>query len=234
MDAAVETYRQVSRRSERDARILANVGLVRHVLGRILPNLPQRVDRENLEAAGMLGLVEAAGQYDPNRGVPFATFAVVRIRGAILDELRRNCPLPQSMLQKWTRIQEAYQRLSLDVSLETLAAEAALTVAEVEECLEAIRLTQPDSWFEELTDQVPDRTEPEMRERELTRDEQVQLLAQLIEQLPTQMRMVVTLYYRDGLRLKEIGEVLHLSESRISRILTQAELLMRERVRRHS
>jgi RNA polymerase sigma factor for flagellar operon FliA len=193
-----------------------------------------RVDRENLEAAGMLGLVEAASQFDPARGVPFAVFAAARIRGAILDELRRNCPLPQSMLQKWTRIQEAYQRLTLEASVETLAAEAALSVAEVEECLEAIRLTHPDAWYDELAEQVPDRTEPDLPDRELTRQEQLQCLAQLIEQLPTQMRMVVTLYYRDGLRLKEIGEVLHLSESRISRILTQAELLMRERVRRNS
>lgn len=232
MEAPVETYRQIARRTERDALILAHLGLVRHVLGRTLPNLPQRVDRENLESAGMLGLVEAAGQFDPSRGVAFATFAVARIRGAILDELRRNCPLPQSMLQKWSRLQEAYQLLSDEATTEALAAKSGLTVAEVEECLDAIRLTQMETWYEELVERVPDRTANTEVERSLSYDEQVRIVADLIERLPTQMRIVVTLYYRDGLRLKEIGETLQLSESRISRILAQAELIMRERVER--
>lgn len=228
MDAGVEAYRQVSRRQERDALILAHVGLVRHVLARTLVNLPQRIDRENLESAGMLGLVEAAGQFDPNRGVSFATYAVPRIHGAIVDELRRNCPLPQSMLQKWNRIQEAYRTLALNATTESLAAASELTVAEVEECLDAMRLTQPDTWYDDLAEQAPERSVSETVDASLQKEEQIRMVADLIEKLPKQMRIVVTLYYRDGLRLKEIGEALQLSESRVSRILARAELELRE------
>src|SRR5262245_65056886 len=99
MSAAVRSYQDVAVRDRRDALILEHLSVVRHVVGRLLTELPPGLDSENLEAAGMLGLVEAARHFDPNRGVDFRTYAQSRIRGAVLDELRRNCPLPQRVLE---------------------------------------------------------------------------------------------------------------------------------------
>lgn len=230
MEAAIRTYQNLRLKTERDAIILEHLPFVRQVLGRMMVRLPDSTDRENLESAGICGLVEAAGQYDANRGVSFTTFAFPRIRGAILDELRRNCPLPQHMLERWSRIRDAYTKLQGNASPESLAVSADLSVEEVEECLQAIQLTRPDSWFDDLADRVADDREGTSPERFLDAEEQSGVLADVIESLPRTMRIAVTLYYREELRLKEIGEVLGLSESRVSRILSRAQLLLRERM----
>ncbi|MCA9215890.1 MAG: hypothetical protein KDB27_22645, partial [Planctomycetales bacterium] len=83
-----------------DSLVVEHLEYVRHILGRLTYNLPANIDIENLESAGILGLVEAAKHFDESRGVPFKGFAYSRIRGAILDELRRNCPLSQQMLRQ--------------------------------------------------------------------------------------------------------------------------------------
>lgn len=230
MEAVAQAYRQAANRHSRDQLIVDHLEFVRHLLGRTIAGLPAGVDIENLEAAGVLGLVEAAGQFDPSRGVPFKTYAYSRIRGAILDELRRNCPLPQHMLQKWTRIRQASSAMTTPVTSEALARSTELTVDEVEECLDAIRLTRPEEWREDLASpSVIRRIDPaEGLEREEDRD----ALADAIERLPRQDRLVVSMYYLDDMRLKEIGAVLGLSESRVSRILSQATFRLREYVSR--
>ena len=92
MEATARNYQQVSQQSEREQRILDHLEYVRHVVGRLVAGLPFGTDVDNLMSAGTLGLVEAANSYDSSRGVVFTTFAYPRIRGAIIDELRRNCP----------------------------------------------------------------------------------------------------------------------------------------------
>jgi RNA polymerase sigma factor for flagellar operon FliA len=110
-----------STEADRDQLILDNLGYVKHILGKLLNQLPLRVDTENLEAAGVLGLIEAAAQYDPSRNVEFRTFSYRRIRGEILDELRRNCPLSQQMLQKTTALRHLRSQFQGTVSVEQLA-----------------------------------------------------------------------------------------------------------------
>jgi RNA polymerase sigma factor FliA len=230
MEAVAQAYRQTATRHSRDQLIVDHLEFVRHLLGRVVSGLPSGVDLENLEAAGILGLVEAAGQFDASRGVPFKTFAYPRIRGAILDELRRNCPLPQHMLQRWTRIRHAASTLSGPHSSEALARTSEMSVGEVEECLEAIRMTRPEAWREDIVaPSVVRRIDPA---EGLERDEERKLLADAIESLPRQDRIVVSMYYLDDMRLKEIGEVVGLSESRVSRILARAEVRLREFVDR--
>src|SRR5438045_1549313 len=95
---SAQVYQQFSSQTQREELILGNLSLVRHILGRMTAKLPPRIDLDNLEAAGMLGLVEAANRFEPDRGVSFKTFAYTRIRGAIYDELRRNSPFPQDLL----------------------------------------------------------------------------------------------------------------------------------------
>lgn len=221
MDAAVRAYKTASQQAARDQLITDHLKNVRHILGRLLVTLPENVDRENLEAAGVLGLVEAAHHFDPTRNVEFGAFAYHRIRGAILDELRRNCPLPQHMLEKWARIRQVTERLEGPVSMDVIAARSGLTEEEVEQCFDAIRLTRPEVWQEEFGINGTCDTSPLEQQDKTTR------LAEAIEQLDDRLRTVVGMYYADELRLREIGEVLNLSESRVSRLLQQAHVQLR-------
>src|SRR5689334_2324347 len=116
--------------------------MVRHVIGRLLAQLPAGVDVENLESAGTLGLVEAATKFDPDRGIKFETYAFTRIRGAVLDELRRNCPLPQQVLEKVAKVRKAYEELTPRATVDALAEAAGLTRDEVVDSLSALRLTR--------------------------------------------------------------------------------------------
>src|SRR5687767_14596293 len=121
MEAGVRTYRDVATREQRERLILEHLEFVRHILGKLAARLPPGVDRQNLEAAGVLGLVEAARHYDPSRGAGFRTYAYPRIRGAILDELRRNCPLPQRMLRRIAKVRKAQLRLDPPATSEAVA-----------------------------------------------------------------------------------------------------------------
>lgn len=220
MEAGLKTYRKHAARESRDQLIMDHLGMVRRVLGRVSIELPDGVDTENLEAAGILGLVEAAGRFDATHGAQFQTFAYPRIRGAILDELRRNCPLPQTTLQHWSLIREAWKQSTEIRDSQGLADVTGLTVRQVEDCLVAIRMTRPEVW----SDDLPVR---HLYDEASERDEQGQRLAAAIEELSEQSRTVVTLYHLDGLTLKEIGAVLQLSESRVSRVLAGAELQLK-------
>ncbi len=230
--AAGNPYQKVMQANQSEQLILGHLDYVRHVLGRTVANLPDGTDLENLEAAGILGLVEAAAQFDPSRGAVFTTFSYPRIRGAILDELRRNCPLSRTMLKRWELIRNAYAQLEAPVSPEDLAGETGLKLDDVLECLQAIRLTNPDSWHDELNSGTLPTGDEQPPEAAVEQEDELRMLADAIERLPEQERMVLTLYHMEELRLKEIGEVLGLSESRISRVLAAAELRLKETVRR--
>jgi len=229
MEAGVAAYRQTAARDERERLILGHLEDVRHILGRIAARLPGEVDRQNLESAGVLGLVEAAGQFDPARGVEFGAFARLRIRGAILDELRRNCPLPQRMLKRIALIKQAHLRLDPPVTSVAVSHLTGLSVEDVEECRHAAALIRQEPWTEELSDSIARFGDPDGDGlKSASRQEDRARLADAIEQLPERERLVVTLYYLEDLRLREIAEVLKLSESRVSRLLSQAEGLLRQ------
>jgi RNA polymerase sigma factor for flagellar operon FliA len=231
MRNVTKAYEKASRGNECDDLIVNNLEYVRHILGRLAANLPDGVDIENLESAGVMGLVEAAQQFDQSRGVEFRTFSYARIRGAIIDELRRNCPLPQQVLQQAAKIREAMERIEPPATPEAIAAESGLTLEEVVACTQAMQLTRLRSWEDyEMTRQsaTEDHSPPDA---ELVLAENKRIAAECIETLPQQERLVITLYYLEDLRLKEIGRVLNLSESRISRILTKAQMRLREMVR---
>lgn len=234
MEAAVRTYQSVTRKEFRDQLVVDHLECVRHALGRMLVTLPGTVDAENLECAGILGLVEAANQFDPARGVEFRTYAFHRIRGAILDELRRNCPLPQQVLQQWSLIRSIWERLGEHVGTDVLIQQTGLTESEVENTLAAVRLAQPEAWREELVHHDSVRSRGDAIDDALELEDQQRALAEAIEQLPDQMRTVLGLYYMEDLRLAEIGEVLELSESRISRILAQAQLRLKSLLEKRS
>ncbi|MEZ5940749.1 MAG: sigma-70 family RNA polymerase sigma factor [Planctomycetaceae bacterium] len=223
-----ENYQQRVWQVERDQLVLEHRDLVQHVLGRVLAEVPNHVDRENLEGAGLLGLVEAAARFDPQHGASFRSFAYLRIRGAIIDELRRNCPLPQRLLNLWGRIREFTAQTEQYPTAEELAAQLEVSTDEVLDCLSAVQVLRFEDWQDELSPVI--RTTE--LEQSLEREDQQQLLAEAILELPERLRQVITLYYAEQLRLKEIGEVLGLSESRVSRLLSQAHATLKNIVTR--
>ena len=190
------------------------------------------MDGENLKSAGVLGLIEAAQKYDEQRGVSFETFSYPRIRGAIVDELRRNSPLSQRILKRISMVRSAMEALEPPVSPEMLARETGMSMDDIEECLEAMQLTRYQSW--DSLNESGDRSEVGRTENPASRmehEETLSSLADCIEKLPDRERLVLTLYHEKNLRLKEIGEVLNISESRVSRVLSKAQFRIREMFR---
>lgn len=225
MPFATESSRYRTASSERESLVLSHLSLVRHVLGRLAAHFPAGIDTENLEAAGILGLVDAANKFDPSRNIKFKSYAYIRIRGAMLDELRRNCPLPQVLLERVGKIRSLLDKADSTPTLEQLAEATGLTVEEVNDSLCAMRLLRMMS-LDSAEDYPESRQDPP--EATLARRERKRQLAEGIAKLPERERLIVTLYYLEDLRLKEIGQVVGLSESRVSRLLSGALLKLRE------
>lgn len=224
----LQEYSRTAEQTARDELVVGHLWLVRHIIGKVAARLPAGVDVDNLESAGVLGLVEAAQRFDAGRGVDFKSFASLRIRGAIIDEARRNCPLPQEVMRRVSLVSRAYERLPAPVTTEDLARETGLTCDEVLDALVARPFVQVSSLEQLETDPQAEATMA--GEGVVETEEQKQLLADAIAALPERERLVVTLYYMEDLRLKEIGQVLNLSESRVSRLLASAQHQLREYV----
>lgn len=227
--AAANVYQTALEEQERQDIVVSNLPFVRHVLGRLVGRIPNHVDVENLEAAGVLGLVEASHQFDASRGVTFQSFAYPRVWGAIVDEMRRNSPFPQKLMNRISTVKRIQETMSPPITVERISDCCDLTVGEVESCLVAIGLSSPTPLGDHAA-QVANYRNSESVSASMEEDEQKVALADAIERLPEQQRLVITMYYSEDLRLKEIGRVLNLSESRISRILAAAELRLRELV----
>ena len=205
--------------------------LVKHVLGRLAVSLPPGWDRDDLYSVGVCGLIHAADTYDPSRGATFKTFAYSAIRGAILDEPRRNDIVPRSRREKLKNLERAAQavkeRLGRDGTPEELARELGVPVEKVEKDLLALHTVSLISLEEEQGEegslkqmlQAPTATDPL---DEASFKEEVERLGKAIGKLPETEKKVVILYYHEDLLLREIGQILGVSESRVSQILTKA------------
>ncbi len=228
---SAQAYQEVRAHAQRDELILGHLSLVRHIIGRIAAKLPYGIDLENLEAAGTLGLVEAANRFEPERGIHFKTFAYTRIRGAIYDELRRNCPLPQEMLERIATVRKALQSMAPPIRVEVGAQRTGMSEDDINECLAALRLTRVVSWNDIAEPSGSTTSVVERPEARLEDAERRILLIEAIGTLPDSERLAITLYYLEDLRLKEIGRVLNLSESRVSRLLKSAQHRIEEHIR---
>lgn len=228
MKSVTNVYQDAAKRQKRDQLVLEHLEYVRQICGTLAKRLPDNVDLQNLQSAGVVGLIEAAQNYDESRGVAFKTYSYPRIRGAIIDEIRRNSPLSQKVMNSVSRIKAAIETIEPPATPELIASKTGMSVTEVEECLMAMKITTPQPW-DESNNSTRIENSPAAG---LERREQTQLVADAIEQLSERDRCVVQLYYLEELRLKEIGVVLGISESRVSRILARAELQLQEAIRR--
>lgn len=231
MNSATQAYKKASLEQLQEKLILDNLVYVRKILSTLTVGLPPHYDKENLEQAGIVGLVETAKSYDPSRGVAFRTYCYPRIRGAIVDEMRKNSPLPQQMLAYISQIKAAYESLDSPVSPEMLAQETGLPIEKVQQILEAMRFTKPQKWNDLFC-----TVHSGWRSNECTPDAQLEnrelkkIMADCIERLPERERLVLTLYYTEDLTLAEIGRVVGISESRASRNLASAKFRLKELV----
>lgn len=226
----------------REVLILHYSPLVKFVAGRVGAGLPKNVDHADLVSYGTFGLIDAVDKFEPERGFKFETYAVNRIKGAILDELRALDWVPRSVRSRAREIQRTMAELnhtlqrtpteeevaeSMEVPLDTLRGHlgeiANLGFVALDELLNPSENTSGS-----MTDVLPDSgaIDPSGSfEKEETR----YMLADSINRLPDRERLVLTLYYYEGLTLAEIGGVLNVTESRICQIHTKAVMSLRNR-----
>lgn len=231
MKSATHAYKQAAPDRCVDQLIVDTMDYVRKIVSTLTVGLPDNLDRENLEQSAFVALVECARSYESNRGTSFRTYCYPRIRGAVIDELRRNSPLPQKMLKNIREVKTAYERLPGPVSPEDLADETNMSLEKIHKVLEAMRFVQPEPWndlhcnIHENWRTGEDGPEFEAQQRELKR-----VMADCIERLPDRERLVLSLYYDEDLTLAEIGRMIDRSESRISIVLAAATFRLKELV----
>jgi RNA polymerase sigma factor FliA len=220
----------------RETLIIDHLPKVRYIADRIAAKLPPSVERDDLYGAGVIGLIDAVERYDESRGVAFTTFAEMRVRGAILDNLRSLDWASRSSRRRAREIQAAYAKLEQTfgrpATEEEVAADMKIPVAELRETLQEIRglkITNLDECDEEtglsLAEMIADRSATQLDT--LERTQQRQRLAKAIDKLPERERQVIALYYVKELTMKEIAEVLGVTESRVSQLKSQAAARLR-------
>jgi RNA polymerase sigma factor for flagellar operon FliA len=217
--------------------------LVKYVAGRISVNLPPNVELNDLINDGILGLIDAIEKYDDARGVKFETYAITRINGAILDALRSLDWVPRAVRQRARELERAYQDLEAEYgrvpTTEELAAKMNLTVKELDTLMQRVRGTAVLS----LEEFLPNEKGYEIPLVDTLKDSDNDVtlavesreirgaLVKAVEELPTQERTVISLYYFEGQTLKEIKTALNVSESRVSQIHAQAVIHLRQKLR---
>jgi len=239
-----EEYREHGDQTARERLLSHHLRLVHHVARRVASALRGDVEFDDLVSAGTIGLVNAIENFDPARGLAFSTFAAPRIRGAILDDLRRWDHVPRSVRRKQRDMNSARERLRTRLDREPLDSELA---EELEIDIETLWRWQSETLnaIQVSLNQPIERTPGEGVQRPLEflvgddgvsaderigHEQEVAILQREIMALPERERLVLTLYYHEELKLREIATVIGLTESRISQIRSKAIATLRERL----
>jgi RNA polymerase sigma factor for flagellar operon FliA len=211
--------------------------LVKRIAHHVAARLPPSVDVDDLIQAGAVGLIEAARHYSGERGASFETYAGIRIRGAIMDELRRGDWAPRSVHRRHREISGAIrqieQRTGREAREEEIVGELGLTLDEYHHALQdavqcrVLSIDMPREDGEAAFDMPDETAEPS---RAVEKAEFQECLSEAIRELPERERLVLSLYYDEEINLREIGAVLHVTESRVCQIHGQALLRLRARL----
>jgi RNA polymerase sigma factor for flagellar operon FliA len=230
----------------RDRLILTYAPLVKYVAGRLGSGLPAHVDENDLVSYGLLGLIGAIERFDPNRDIKFETYAIARIKGSIIDELRAMDWVPRSVRSRARDIERAIGELERKLHRaptdEEIAEKLGVSTDDLNESLSEIGRSSIAALDElwtissggggdqvALIDTIEDTQGPEPQS-ELAQTELKEALGEAIARLPEREKLVVTLYYYEELTLREIGEVLGVTESRVSQLHTKAILRLKARL----
>jgi RNA polymerase sigma factor FliA len=238
-------YKSSRDQGVRDRLILTYAPLVKYVAGRLGSGLPAHVDEGDLVSYGLLGLIGAIERYDPDRDVKFETYAIARIKGSIIDELRAMDWVPRSVRSRAREIERAIADLESKLGRaptdEEIAAKLGLSQEELDESLSEISRSSiaalDELWTVQgssgdqvaLIDTIEDTQGPEPQTA-LDQSEVKEMIADAISRLPEREKLVITLYYYEELTLREIGEVLGVTESRVSQLHTKAILRLKARL----
>ncbi len=223
---------------QKDDQLLKHVPLVKRIAYHLMGRLPDSVQVDDLIQAGMLGLLEASKNYDASQGASFDTYAGIRIRGAMLDEVRRSDWTPRSVHKKARMVTEAIRevenKLGREAQEKDVAEHLGISVSEYNQILQdsvgcktfsVEELDQQgDAFFNEAQ-----YSDSQPIDNLLNKDFR-KALADAIRQLPERERLIISLYYDEELNLREIGKVLDVSESRVSQLCSQATLRLRARL----
>ena len=228
----------------REKLVLHYLPIVKYVAGKMMQTLPSSVDFNDLIGAGVVGLIGAMERFDPSVGVKFETFALPRVRGAILDELRMLDWAPRSLRSKARKYEKAAEELEKDLgrtaSRKELAERLDVDLQDIGALLRDLSTAALLSLDTALEDEESGKSglyeivrDPlaETPLETIEREELKRVLVEAINNLPEQEKLVLALYYYEELTLKEIGQVLGITESRVSQIHTKAVATLRARLR---
>jgi RNA polymerase sigma factor FliA len=229
-------YKQDKTREEIEGLVVNNLALVKHIISRMEMNLPYGMDRDDLISVGNIGLLEAAQKYDSTKKVQFQTYAYIKVRGAVLDEVRKFSFGGQSIIRKHKKVSNAYrtleQRLGRMPTDSEVAGELGISEQKFEKLLEetsgAYLMSLDDYTDEEEHLRVIDKlSDDEDHLSDIIEKEKQDILVSAIEALPEKDRLILSLYYEQRLSLKEISLIMNLSESRISQVHKKAVIAIR-------
>jgi RNA polymerase sigma factor for flagellar operon FliA len=237
------------RNSQEARRDLVNIyaRIVKYVAGRMAIGLPHYVEFNDLISAGLLGLIQAIDNFDHERGIKFETYAIPRIRGSILDELRSQDWFPRSLRRKAKQLEEAYSTLEVKLGRPATDAEVAkkleIKIEELDSMVGEVSIAtimslDADTSGDEnenstsLGDYLADVNDEDV-EQILAKQEMKELISNRMSELPEKEQLVLVLYYYEELTLKEIGEILDVTESRVCQIHTKAILRLKGKIERH-
>lgn len=229
----------------KDELVLRYLPLVEQTAGRMKIGLPRSVQLDELVNAGLIGLISAVDNYEPERGFRFETYAVNRIRGAILDTLRDYDWMPRSIRSKTRALEAALVKLEGQLgeipSDEQVATELGLELDDYYSMLDEVKVASilsldqpipgPDGGMSNLGDMLSDEDADDPQDV-FDWNEAKLLVKRMIQGLKQQERLVIALYYYEDLTLREIGEVLNITESRVSQIHSKIMITLKGKLRR--
>ena len=241
--APSSTYQRTQQEAAEAALVTEHLRLVRHIVERVKMTLPSHLDSDDLHGAGVTGLVQAARKFDPSHGTSFAAFASARIRGAILDELRRMDWMSRTCRGKAKRLAETVvqleQRLGREATESEVASELSMSTKEYSELLDEVRPIShveldsacDDEGGETSLHDVIGGQDQETAADHLLKKELLELAMGRLQRMPDMQKKVLAMYYFEEMRLAEIAAVFGVTESRICQIHTQAVLSLRNYLR---
>ncbi len=233
--------------SSRESLILSYVHLVKYVAGRVAIGLPNHIEIDDIFGAGLLGLIQAIEKFDPGRNIKFETYAIPRIRGAMLDELRTQDWFPRSIRHKAKLLEKVLDDLEMKLGRSANDREIAnymnISMEELYSLLDDVSLTSlisldqgissnEEGLYSIVGESIP-RAEAVDPYGNLETREMLGIIKKTLSGMPEKERLVIALYYYEELTLKEIGKVLDVSESRVCQIHTKAILRLKGRINQY-
>jgi RNA polymerase sigma factor for flagellar operon FliA len=234
-------YKVNNNLKSRQQLLLRYLGLVKYVVRKMIKNYPQALEENDLYQIGIVGLAEAIERFDPNYGIKFETYAIPRIKGSIIDELRKLDWIPRSLRAKLNTYRDKSVELEQKFSGNYTDAEIANGLGLNEKDVKNIKrdmnsanlysLDKPldNNGKQNLYDLIEDQDYVRVDEK-LEEEEMKRVLLKAIKKLPEKTRLAITLYYYEKLTFKEIGKILNVSESRISQIHSETMAKLRKEI----